>query len=206
MYKTTEEQLQDLQYAYDTLDRKYRDLKDDYDKVTKELSNAELKIKTELVPRIKQEERSYDNWALSPSRASGFDDCSMNCSECSEFECDGHREYWEDKGVNVDYAHDELENFDWEMHKYKVFMANDTIKEFEKSINERSFYDEIPIDLLFKQVDISEINLYDYFFVYDDENDKMKILIMNNEDAKVIYKNVKVYIISDLYNSYLDIL
>jgi len=84
---TWEEKYNDLLYYYRELKRKYEKLEEKYDKTYSDLNHAEFRIENELIPRIKREERSYDNWVTS----GGSDECyhngmGGNCGiECSVF-------------------------------------------------------------------------------------------------------------------------
>jgi len=55
-------QIEDMRYAIEKLRNINSDLKKENRRLENELDSAEHRIKYELEPRIKREERSYDNW------------------------------------------------------------------------------------------------------------------------------------------------
>lgn len=67
---TIEEKYENLKYKYEKLQKEYADLRENYKKIDDELYHANFRIKHELEPRIKSEQRSYDNYILS-----GGDSC-----------------------------------------------------------------------------------------------------------------------------------
>lgn len=82
-----EEKYNDLKWSYNKLERLYDELKDDYKRKDDELYSAEFKIRTELEPRIKQEQRSYDAWVSSPGCGRCECDDIEICAKCDE-DCD----------------------------------------------------------------------------------------------------------------------
>lgn len=69
-----EEKYDNLYRRYDRLLDSYRDLEKKYENTYNELDLANFKIRNELEPRIKSEQRSYDSWATS----GGGDECFQN--------------------------------------------------------------------------------------------------------------------------------
>jgi len=63
-----EQRYEDLHYEFARLKRCYEDLRQKHSVLEDKLSSAEFKIKTELEPRIKQEQRMYDKWVTNPER------------------------------------------------------------------------------------------------------------------------------------------
>jgi len=92
---------------YDNLYRRYDRLSDSYNKLEKENNklygqkdHAEYRIRNELEPRIKREQRSYDSWATS----GGGDECYQNGmnGHCG-FECSVFGSKWDCfKSVNTE--------------------------------------------------------------------------------------------------------
>jgi len=61
-------QIEDMRYTIEKLRDIISDLREENRKLESKLDSAEYKIKNELEPRIKREERSYDNWVTDPER------------------------------------------------------------------------------------------------------------------------------------------
>jgi hypothetical protein len=84
---TWEEKYNDLLYYYRKRGDKIEELENKNNKLYADLNHAEFRIENELIPRIKREERSYDNWVT----GGGSDECFQNgmggnCGiECSIF-------------------------------------------------------------------------------------------------------------------------
>lgn len=76
-----QEKYDNIRWRYDNLLDKYNKLEKDYNNTYDKLSSAEFKIHTELEPRIKQEQRSYDNWVTSGGRdvCFGNGNCGYDC-------------------------------------------------------------------------------------------------------------------------------
>ena len=60
---TQQSYIDDLKYKISKLQDTISSLKQENRKLQEDKDNAEFRIRTELEPRIKQEERSYDSWA-----------------------------------------------------------------------------------------------------------------------------------------------
>lgn len=66
-----EKRIDNLRRNYDHLRNEYNKLQEKYDNTYNKLSSANFKIETELEPRIKQEQRSYDVYVTN----GGGDEC-----------------------------------------------------------------------------------------------------------------------------------
>ena len=88
--KYWEDKYESLLYDYKEIQRKYNDLDSKFHKTYNDLDSAQFKIKTELEPRIKSEERAYD---LSVSDG-GYDKWMSNVVD--EYACNSDQIWWLD--------------------------------------------------------------------------------------------------------------
>jgi FtsZ-binding cell division protein ZapB len=58
----------DLLYQYRERGYRIEELKRENNKLSRDLEKVEYRVRNELEPRIKQEQRSYDNWVTNPER------------------------------------------------------------------------------------------------------------------------------------------
>jgi regulator of replication initiation timing len=204
-YGTPEEHIKKLERRVKNLIKNNRKLQEENKGLTNNLSDAEFKIKTELEPRIKQEERSYDNWATSPTK--GMDDCMQDCSRCMNTECEGHWEYWvEEQHVDIDFCQDELENLHHKTLTYLRLKDEGIFSHYEDIINDLIDVYDIKYEDLFREINLSDLNDYYYYFVkiYDSYLGDSYYIKDFNDDRENLNEYDGIYVISDKYLDYIN--
>lgn len=139
-----EEKYNDLVWRYGDRGSMIDKLNTKVSMLESKLDSAEYKINTELEPRIKQENDSYDTYVTSPSYGMP-EGCRQDCLACKNMECDGYRDYLTDQGYNLTIL-EELAGIPWFITSgiKNVNDLNKEIKDFNKTLKNFMNLDDIP--------------------------------------------------------------